>query len=62
MKLNREESKWQGDMINLKTEIVNLDEERKRLQKIEIEHLHNKEKLSNLYDEGVIDENGDLIK
>ena len=30
MKLNREESKWQGEIINLKTEIANLDEERKK--------------------------------
>ena len=36
MKLNREELKWQGEMINLNTKTANLDEERKDSRKLRL--------------------------
>ena len=61
MKLKMTGSKLEKEKIELIKEINALTQERDKLKEIQLEHLHNKEKLANLYDEGVIDENGDLI-
>ena len=54
-------SKLEKEKNELIKEIDAITQERDKLKEIQLEHLHNKEKLANLYDEGVIDENGDLI-
>ena len=55
------ESKLEKEKIELMKELDALTQERDKLKEIQLEHLHNKEKLASLYNEGIIDENGDLI-
>ena len=46
----------------LTAELVNMKNEIQMFEAIKIENLENREKLANLYNEGVIDELGNLVE